>query len=203
MPPAPSIRVKPGRAVVHSLPIGYSLDADRGIADPRGMVGQRLGVDMHVVTGDAQPLRNLELCVNRCHLSVEALVATPYASGLAALVDDEAEMGCALIDLGGGTTTISVFNRGNCVHADAIAVGGQHVTTDMARGLSTRIDDAERLKTMHGSALPSAASDERDMLIVPAHRRRPRRAQPGAALGADPHHPRRVSRRSSSSSATG
>jgi cell division protein FtsA len=159
--------VTPGRAVVHALPIGYSLDANGGIADPRGMLGQRLGVDMHMVTGDGQALRNLELCVNRCHLSVEALVASSYASGLSVLVDDEAELGCALIDFGGGTTTIAVFNRGNCVHVDAVAVGGQHITTDIARGLSTRIDDAERLKTMHGSALPSAASDEREMLIVP------------------------------------
>ncbi len=87
--------VSEGRSVVHSLPIGYSLDADGGIADPRGMVGQRLGVDMHMVTADTQPLGNLELCINRCHLSIERLVATPYASGLSVLVDDEAELGCA------------------------------------------------------------------------------------------------------------
>ena len=89
--------------------------------DPRGMVGDTLGVDMHVLTGDAAPLRNLELCVNRSHLSVERMVATPYASGLAALVDDELEMGAACIDMGGGTTTISVFADGKFVHADAIA----------------------------------------------------------------------------------
>ena len=181
--------VSEGRSVVHSLPIGYSLDGNGGIADPRGMVGERLGVDMHVVTGDAPPLRNLELCINRCHLSVERLVATPYASGLSALVDDESELGCACVDFGGGTTTISVFSKGQFVHADAIAIGGQHVTTDIARGLSTRLEDAERLKTMHGSALPSPA-DERDIISVPADRRRRERAcQPGAALGADPHHP--------------
>ncbi len=75
--------------------------------DPSGMVGDTLGVDMHVLTGDAAPLRNLELCINRSHLSVERMVATPYASALAALVDDEAEMGAACIDMGGGTTTIS------------------------------------------------------------------------------------------------
>ena len=73
---------------------------------------QRLGVDMHVVTADAPPLRNLELCINRCHLSIEALVASPYASGLSVLVDDEAELGCACIDFGGGTTTIAVFIAG-------------------------------------------------------------------------------------------
>jgi cell division protein FtsA len=155
----------PGRAIVHSLPTGYAIDGEGGIADPRGMVGQQLGVDMHVVTADQPPLRNLELAVNRCHLSVEALVASPYASGLSVLVDDEAELGCAVIDFGGGTTTIAVFNRGELVHVDAIAVGGQHITTDIARGLSTRIEGAERIKTMYGSALPGV-SDERDIFSV-------------------------------------
>ena len=157
--------ISEGRSVVHSLPIGYSLDGEGGIADPRGMIGQRLGVDMHVVTADAPPLRNLELAINRCHLSIEGMVASPYASGLSVLVDDEAELGCAVVDFGGGTTTIAVFNRGQFVHVDAVAVGGQHITTDIARGLSTRIEDAERLKTMYGSALPGL-SDERDVLSV-------------------------------------
>lgn len=154
------------REVVHSLPVGYSLDAERGVRDPRGMVGDTLGVDMHVLTGDAAPLRNLELCINRSHLSVERMVATPYASGLAALVDDEADMGAACIDMGGGTTTISVFADGKFVHADAIPIGGIHVTMDLARGLSARLEDAERLKVMHGSALPTGA-DDRDVVTVP------------------------------------
>ena len=154
------------RQVVHSLPTGYTLDGERGIRDPLGMIGDTLGVDMHVLTGDAAPLRNLELCINRCHLSVERMVATPYASGLAALVDDESEMGAACIDIGGGTTTISVFSNGRFVHGDTIPVGGKHVTLDLARGLSTRLDAAERLKAMHGSALPSAA-DDRDIVTIP------------------------------------
>ena len=159
--------VSDGRSVVHAMPIGYSLDANGGIADPRGMVGEQLGVDMHMVTGDAQPLHNIELCINRCHLSVERLVATPYASGLSVLVDDESELGCACVDFGGGTTTIAVFAKGEFVHVDAIAIGGQHITTDIARGLSTKLEVAERLKTMYGSALPSPA-DEREMISVPA-----------------------------------
>ena len=159
--------VTDGRSVVHALPIGYSLDGEGGIADPRRMVGSRLGVDIHVVTADAPPLRNLELAVNRCHLSIEGMVAAPYASGLSVLVDDETELGCAVVDFGGGTTTIAVFNRGHLVHVDAVAVGGQHITTDIARGLSTRVEDAERLKTMFGSALPGF-SDERETLSVPS-----------------------------------
>ena len=157
--------VAAGRAPVHAQPTTFSLDGAGGISDPTGMVGQRLGVDMHVVTADAPPLRNLELAVNRCHLSVEAMVASPYASSLAVLTDDEPELGCAVIDLGAGTTTIAVFDRGRFVHVDALAVGGQHITTDIARGLSIRIEDAERLKTMHGSALPGL-SDDREVLTI-------------------------------------
>ncbi|MCO5084706.1 MAG: cell division protein FtsA [Rhizobiaceae bacterium] len=157
--------LKAQRQVVHSLPVAFSLDGERGVRDPRGMIGDTLGVDMHVLTGDAAPLRNLELCINRSHLSVERMVATSYASGLSALVDDELEMGAACIDMGGGTTTISVFADGKFVHADAIPVGGNHVTLDLAKGLSTRLDDAERLKVMHGSALPGGA-DDRDIVSV-------------------------------------
>jgi cell division protein FtsA len=157
--------LKSEREVVHSLPVGFSLDGERGVRDPRGMVGDTLGVDMHVLTGDSAPMRNLELCINRSHLSVERLVATPYAAGLAALVDDELEMGAACIDMGGGTTTISVFAEGKFVHADALAIGGNHVTLDLAKGLSTSIASAERLKVMHGSALPGSA-DDRDLVSI-------------------------------------
>lgn len=154
------------RAILHSLPTGFSLDGERGIRDPLAMYGDNLGVDMHVVTAERATLKNLELCINRAHLSVEGIVATPYASGLAALVDDEVELGCAAIDMGGGTTTISVFAEGKLVHTDAISLGGHHVTTDLARGLSTRIEDAERMKVVHGSALANGA-DERDVISVP------------------------------------
>lgn len=154
------------RSVVHSLPIGYSLDEEHGISDPRHMLGDKLGVDMHVVTAENPPLRNLELCINRSHLSVEAMVATPYASGLAALVEDEAEMGVACIDFGAGTTTLSVFMAGRFVFTDAIAVGSHHVTMDIARGFSTRIDEAEKLKVLHGSALVGS-NDDTAMVAVP------------------------------------
>lgn len=158
--------VSDGRIVLHALPIGYSLDGNRGVADPVGMIGDALGVDIHVVTADDAPLRNLELAINRCHLEVETVVATPYAAGLAALVDDEAELGVACIDMGGGTTTLSVFHGGEFVHTDAIAIGGQHITLDIARGLSTNLADAERIKARHGSALFSN-SDDRDILTIP------------------------------------
>jgi cell division protein FtsA len=156
---------KQGRAVLHSLPTGFSLGDMRDIRDPKGMIGEALGVDMHVVSCDATAARNLMLVIERCHLSIEAMVATPYASGLSALVDDEAELGTAIIDMGGGTTSFGVFAGGNLAGVDAIALGGNHVTMDIARGLNTRLTDAERLKTLYGTCL-TTGSDERETIAV-------------------------------------
>ncbi len=158
--------VRGGRAVLHSLPVSYALDESRDIRDPRGMLGRRLGVDMHVVTTDVAVARNLMLAVERCHLCVEAMAAAPYAAGLCALADDEADLGAAIVDIGAGTTTVAVFSHGRFVHADAFALGGNHITTDLARGLTAKVVDAERIKTLHGSAI-CGQSDDRDMITVP------------------------------------
>jgi len=155
-----------GRAVLHSLPIGYVLDHARGVRDPRGMLAREFGIDMHVVTADGSAARNLMLAVERCHLAVEAMVTSPYVAGLSALADDEAELGAAVIEMGAGTTTIAVFTGSRFVHADGFALGGWHVTMDLARGLNARVVDAERIKTLYGSVL-TGASDERDMIAVP------------------------------------
>ncbi len=158
--------VRAGRIVLHSLPIGYAVDDVRGIGEPRGMLAAEFGVDMHAVTADVAAARNLMLTVERCHLEVETMVAAPYVAGLSVLADDEADLGAALIDMGAGTTTIAVFSSGRFIHTDGFAVGGQHVTMDLARGLNARIADAERIKTLHGSVL-AGSSDERDMITVP------------------------------------
>ena len=154
------------REVIHSIPVGFSVDQSRGIRDPRGMYGQKLGVNMHVVTAQAGAVRNLANCIGRCRLEIAGLVVSPYAAGLAALVDDETELGVTVIDMGGGTTTIAVFFDGNLVFADTVPVGGGHVTNDIARGLSTPLVHAERMKTLYGSAIASSA-DEREVITVP------------------------------------
>lgn len=164
---AASHSVRPGRAVLHALPTGYALDGQPGVTDPRGLMGRQLAVDMHVVTAEGAASRNLMLAVERCSLEVEAVVATPYASGLAALVDDEAEMGVVLVDMGGGTTSIGVFAHSRLMHVDGVAVGGHHITMDLARGLSTKVSAAERLKTLYG-ATAATASDERELISVPS-----------------------------------
>ena len=158
--------VRPGRVVLHSLPIGFAIDSARGIRDPRGMLARQFEVDMHVVTSDAAAVRNLMLTVERCHLAVEAMVASPYMAGLSVLADDEADHGAAVIDMGAGTTTAAVFSGGRFIHADGFALGGFHVTMDLARGLSASIYDAERIKTLYGSVL-AGGLDERDMITVP------------------------------------
>ncbi|MGH7247294.1 MAG: cell division protein FtsA, partial [Pseudomonadota bacterium] len=158
--------LRDGRAVLHSLPVGYSIDGTQGIRDPRGMLGSRFGVDMHVATTDIAVARNLMLAVERCHLAVEAMVASPYVAGLAVLADDEADLGAAVVDFGAGTTTTAVFLRGQLVHLDGFALGGHHITTDIARGLNAHLADAERIKTLYGSVL-IGGMDERDMITVP------------------------------------
>src|SRR5438067_8591105 len=154
------------RQVIHSIPVGFSIDDSRGIRDPRGMVGERLGVNMHIVTAAKASVRNHTAAIGRSHLEVEALVVSPYAAGLSCLVDDEMDLGVTVIDMGGGTTTIGVFFGGSLIFADAERVGGLHVTNDIARGLATPLAHAERMKALFGSAI-SSTLDEREMIAVP------------------------------------
>jgi cell division protein FtsA len=158
--------LRDGRAILHSLPVGYAIDGVNGVRDPRGMLGTKFGVDMHVATTDVGAARNLMLAVERCHLDVEAMAASPYVAGLAVLADDEADLGAAVVDMGAGTTTIAAFQAGRLVHIDGFALGGHHVTMDLARGLNARVTDAERIKTLYGTVL-SGGSDERDMITIP------------------------------------
>ena len=164
-----------GRTILHALPTAFRLDATKDVSDPKGMVGAELGVDLHLATCDSAAARNLMLVIERCHLRVEAMVATPYAAGLSTLVDDEAELGAAVVDFGGGSTTVGVFSGGRLIHVDAVALGGVHVTRDVARGLNVSVSDAERLKTLYGACIASP-SDDRETIAV--HR-----------LGDDQDHP--------------
>jgi len=160
------IREPSDRHVIHSVPVGFSIDDSRGIRDPRGMFGDRLGVNMHMVTANAASVRSHVSAIGRSHLELDALVVSPYAAGLSCLVEDEIALGVTVIDMGGGTTTIGVFFDGNLIYADYVPVGGCHVTNDIARGLSTPVAHAERMKTLFGSAI-SSSTDEREMIAVP------------------------------------
>lgn len=155
-----------GRQMIHSIPTGYSIDGSRGIRDPRGMYGEHLGVHMHIITAAAGAVRNVSTCIQRCHLDPSAFVVSPYAAGLSCLVDDERELGVTVIDMGGGTTTIAVFYENNAIFTDIIPVGGNHVTSDIARGLSTPLAHSERMKTLYGHVI-ALPTDENELIDVP------------------------------------
>ena len=165
-PSAVHAEVPEDHEVIHTIPVGYTVDGCRGVRDPRGMFGQRLGVNLHTITAASGALRNLNTCVARCHLDPAAKVVSSYASALGCLVDDETALGVTLIDMGGGTTSIAVYFDGELVHTHTIPIGGAHVTNDIARGLSTPVAQAERMKTLFGSCLPSP-SDDRQFIEVP------------------------------------
>ena len=163
-----------GRRPIHLLPIAWSVDSLRSIRDPRLMTGRVLGLELLVVTIDETAFQILSHCIERAHLQFEGIVAAPFATALAALEEDEMNLGCVCIDMGGGSTSVAVFSQGSLVHVDSLAVGGSHVTNDIARGLSTSMAGAERIKTLHGSAIASA-NEDREMIEAP-----PRGDDPGA-----------------------
>jgi cell division protein FtsA len=164
----------PGRRAIHILPVAWAVDGQGGVRDPRAMYGRTLGVELLVVSVAETVFNTLGACVERAHLQLEGVVAAPFVSALAALEEDELDLGSVCIDMGGGSTSASVFRAGSLVHVETVPVGGHHVTQDIARGLSTSIAGAERIKTLHGSAIASA-NEDREMIEAP-----PRGDDPGA-----------------------
>ncbi|MGB9153441.1 MAG: cell division protein FtsA [Alphaproteobacteria bacterium] len=152
--------------LIHTIPVSYALDGQKGIRDPLNMTGNALFAQMHLIAAGFGPVRTLATAIARCHLDVDQIVAAPYASGLACLVEDEMDLGSLVIDMGAGTTSFGVFFDGNVVYTGGIAIGGAHVTNDIARGLTTSVAHAERLKTLYGNAIPGAM-DEREIIDVP------------------------------------
>jgi cell division protein FtsA len=148
-----------GRTLIHLNRVGFRVDGAAGSHDPRGMAASRLSADMHTVAADEAPVRNLMLVVERCYLNVRALIATPYASALAATSEEERRLGVTCIDIGGGTATVAAFSDGHFIHAATIPVGGHHITLDIAQALQTPLAEAERIKTLYGTMVV-AQSDE-------------------------------------------
>ncbi len=157
--------VSPDRQVIHILPLSYTLDSIQGIRDPRGMVGENLSAFVHVISAPVGFLRNLSGCIGRCHLDVAAYVSSAYACSLATLVEDELELGVTVIDMGGAQTTLASFMEGALVNITSIPLGAANITNDIARGLGTPLSQAERLKTLYGTLIPSA-TDDRESIFV-------------------------------------
>lgn len=152
--------------ILHAIAVSWVVDSQDEVSDPRGMYGRNLAVNMHVVTAPVGPLRNLLSCIEGCHLDLKSVIASPYAAGLAALSEDEIELGATLIDMGSEISSAAVFSGGSLARLTAVPIGGRHVTSDLARGLQTPLSSAERIKILYGSALESP-SDDRQMIEVP------------------------------------
>lgn len=152
-----------GRTLLHALPAFYTVDGLAGVKQPRGLHAEKLGVDIHVITADPSPWKNLDLCVRSAHLGVEATVASPVAAGKACLSDEERELGVALVELGGGVTNVSVFAGGMLVGLKSLPLGGGDITDAIAAAFGTRRTEAERIKCFYGSAMTSPR-DNHDMI---------------------------------------
>lgn len=154
-----------GREVLHAQPVNFALDHRSGLADPRGQIGNRLAVDMHVLTVDSAVIQNLLYCIKRCDLEVAGLASSAYVSGISALVEDEQELGAACIDLGGGSTGISIFMKKHMIYADSVRLGGDHVTSDISKGLHVPLSTAERIKSFYGGVI-ATGMDDREMIEI-------------------------------------
>ena len=155
------------RRAIHLLPVSWSVDGQVGVRDPRGLNGRNLGLELLVVSIDENVFNNIVQCVAQAHLEVHAIVCAPLASAVAALEEDEKDLGCICIDMGASSTTVAIFMGGTLIHVDSLNVGGGHVTADIARGLSTTLAGAERLKTLHGSAIASSNEDRETVEAPP------------------------------------
>jgi len=154
-----------GREVLHAQPVNFALDNRSGLIDPRGQMGQTLAVDMHMLTVDAVAIQNLVRCVKRCDLELAGIANSAYVSGISALVEDEQELGAACIDMGGGSTGVSIFIKKHMIYADSVRMGGDHVTSDISMGLGISTTIAERIKTFNGGVHATGA-DDRDMIDI-------------------------------------
>jgi cell division protein FtsA len=161
------IALPPEREILHTIPRGYSVDGMGGVRSPVGMSGSRLEVQTHIVTGTTTFLTNVEKCVDRAGIGIQAMVLQPLATSEACLTPAEKDLGVVLIDIGGGTTDVAVFVNGSIYHTAVVPVGGIHVTRDIAVGMRTNHNDAERLKLSHGCAV-ARVIDDADVIDVPS-----------------------------------
>jgi cell division protein FtsA len=163
---ARAVPLDPNLEIIHVLPQEYTVDGQEGIKNPLGMHGVRLEVDVHIVTGSQGPLANLRHCVSQAGVHVNGLVLQGYASGLSTLEAAEEDTTTVLIDIGGGTTDVAVFRRGNLAHSAVLPLGGDHVTQDLAQILKIPADEAERVKKKYGSAVPELADPELNLELT-------------------------------------
>jgi len=171
---AKAVAIPLDREVIHVLPQEFIIDDQGGIKEPLGMAGVRLEAKVHIVTGAVSSAQNIVKCANRTGLNVSDIVLQPLASSEAVLSEDEKELGVCLVDIGGGTTDIAIFSGGSIVHTAVIALGGNNLTSDIAIGLRTPAQEAERIKQKYGCALSSMVTKEETIEVPSVGGRQPR-----------------------------
>jgi len=154
------LNIPSDREVIHVLAREFVVDGYDGVRDPVGMMGVRLEVEAQIVTGAVTSMQNLLRAVYKAGLEVDDVVLAPLASGEAVLHSAERELGVAVVDIGGGTTDIAIFEKGSLFHASVLPLGGEHITNDIAVGLRTPINQAEKIKLEHGVARLSLAQED-------------------------------------------
>ena len=157
---AKAVAIPMDREVLHVLPQDYIIDEQDGIKEPLGMSGVRLEAKVHIVTGAVTSAQNIVKCCNRTGLNVAEIVLAPLAAAEAVLSDEERELGVVLVDMGGGTTDIALYHDGTLKHTAVLGIGGNHVTNDIAAGLRTPFNDAERIKQRYGFAKARMVTDD-------------------------------------------
>ena len=163
---AKAVPVPPDMQLIHVIPRQYKVDGQEGITDPEGMTGTRLEADVHLVLGSVTAVRNLVRCIKYLRIDVEQIVLQPLASSLAVLSSAEKELGVVLLDIGGGTTDISIYKGGDIWFSKVIPVAGQHITNDITVGLQTPIEEAERIKKEYGTCLVDSVDDNEKIEIA-------------------------------------
>jgi cell division protein FtsA len=171
---ARAIAIPLDREVIHILPQEFVIDDQDGIREPLGMSGVRLESKVHIVTGAVTSAQNIIKCAQRCGLTVADIVLEQLASSEAVLSQDEKELGVALIDIGGGTTDLAIWSEGSIIHTSVLAIGGAHISNDIAVGLRTPMDDAERIKQNFGCAMASMVDEEETVEVPSVGGRKPR-----------------------------
>ena len=171
---ARAVSLPVGREILHVLPQDFVVDEQEGIGAPVGLTGARLEVNVHIVTGSQTATQNLVACVNRAGVEVVDTVIGQLSAAESVLTPDEKELGVALLDIGGGTADLAIFERGSMWHTAVVAVGGDHFTNDIAVGLRTPIPEAEKIKRRCGCALSSMVEEDETIEVASVGGRRPR-----------------------------
>ncbi len=162
---AQSAALPSDREILHAIPQEFIVDEQGGIADPLGMLGSRLEVTVHLVTGNTSRSKTLLTCVNRAGIEVVELVFEPLATAEAVLTVDERELGVLLLDIGAGTSEYSLLLDGEVYHSGVLPIGAGHFTNDLAQVLRTPFGEAEKIKTKHGCCLASMVTDEEGISV--------------------------------------